>query len=864
MAAVKVPYPPSPTDVPDDLTDFPASYKSKQNLLLVGLFVFLLFYFGLIALTILLGTYCFFTMDQWPLVKMIGIGVCGLTFLFLVKGFFKRHAEEKEIRLEITEEEQPVLFEFIHTLCEELDAPLPNKVYVSTDVNAAVIPRAGLINLIKEPKKDLLIGLGLVNCINLSEFKSVMAHEFGHFCQSGYIASYSYVASKIILDIIVGEDFLDRMVKWCQQQPNVLAVVGYGIGAPLWLGKKTLELAFKAITMQRLAVSREQEFHADLVAVKAAGSDAVGLSLMRLRYGNICLNQAIDDLALATEHKLYSRDLFYHQDRSEPIVRRLRKDPMLGVRPESDDPMAGKKIRVFDPDKEEEEHDEIPEMRRTHPPAHETEENAKETFIPAVVDIRSPWILFKNLDELKERLTYKFYRMVFRVKKTVELVEPDEVQQFIDDEHAETTYDKKYQGVYDIRPLEPGDFGELNQVVRDSPWDDDRLLKVHERLYDGAGEKAEEYEELRKEKQTLNNSVDGRPTRRMKKKLKAIDKDMDKLKDWFKSLDRRVYLCHVQMGAAVNKEWRDELIERYRFGLEIQKFYMEADYHYDQAYLFIQVLNALDNPHPEFIGDFLSVMRKAWRALKNIVKDAKEINMPAMKNFEEGERLADFILDGKLVSEPPLEYVKSQWINKMMNQLRGVRRRCFRLHWKSVGGILALQEKIAAAWLERKGPVDASLVEVIEPEPVAVVESETVLDAAEVIDAEPVEVEDVAPPSVASPPPPPPEPQFVASFEPPSRPEPDPEPEVQFIPPTEDEVFSLDLDANKPVPAPEPPQDATPLNFDLDATKSEPPPVPTPAQIATIFGETIRKPAKNGRPAIRITYVRAGDPSPIA
>jgi hypothetical protein len=26
-----------------------------------------------------------------------------------------------------------------------------------------------------------------------------MAHEFGHFCQSGYIASYSYVASKIIV-----------------------------------------------------------------------------------------------------------------------------------------------------------------------------------------------------------------------------------------------------------------------------------------------------------------------------------------------------------------------------------------------------------------------------------------------------------------------------------------------------------------------------------------------------------------------------------------------------------------------------------------------------------------------------------------
>src|SRR6266540_6449591 len=175
MAAPKIPYPPSPTEVPDDLTDYPASYKSKQNLLLIGLFIFLLFYFGLIALCVLLGTYCFFTLNHLFPLKVIGIVGCGITFIFLVKGFFKRHPDEKELRLEITEDEQPVLFGFIHQLCEELDAPEPNRVFVSTDVNAAVMPRSSLINLINEPKKDLLIGLGLVNCVNLSEFKSVMA-----------------------------------------------------------------------------------------------------------------------------------------------------------------------------------------------------------------------------------------------------------------------------------------------------------------------------------------------------------------------------------------------------------------------------------------------------------------------------------------------------------------------------------------------------------------------------------------------------------------------------------------------------------------------------------------------------------------
>src|SRR5689334_13446684 len=131
----KLPYPPSPTDVPDDLADFPASYRSQQSLLLAGLFMFLLFYFLLIALCVLLGTWCVVTLrDLLPLKVILLVG-CGLTFLFLVKGFFKRRPVEKELHIEITEDEQPVLFAFIHKLCDELDAPLPNRVFVSTDVN---------------------------------------------------------------------------------------------------------------------------------------------------------------------------------------------------------------------------------------------------------------------------------------------------------------------------------------------------------------------------------------------------------------------------------------------------------------------------------------------------------------------------------------------------------------------------------------------------------------------------------------------------------------------------------------------------------------------------------------------------------
>src|SRR5262249_1970873 len=473
----------------------------------------------------------------------------GAFFLFLVKGFSKRHPQVKELHIEVTEKQQPILFEFIRKLIGELDAPEPNRVFVSLDVNAAVMPRTSLINLFKEPKKDLLIGLGLVNMLNLSEFKSVMAHEFGHFCQSAYASSYTYIAHRIIVDLIEGEDWFDRLIDWSKRQQNAFSIFGHVIGSILWVGRKLLTSMFKAIILQRMAVSREQEFHADLVAVKAAGSDAVPLSLLRLRFGNMCLAQAVEDLRTAAEHKLYTRDIFFHQEKSAPVVRRLRKDPKLGERADIDGPMAGKTLRVFDPESESLEEEDIPEMRRSHPSFPESEENAKATFIPGPIDIRSPWILFTDVDELKERLTYKFYRMAMKIRKDTDLEDPIKVQTYIDNEHADTTYDPKYHGLYDDRPLEPGDLGELNELIRTSPWNEDRINKVLEKLYDGAQGKAEEYEELRKERATLDNST-GERGGRVKRLIEQVDKKLVKVWEGDKSLDRGGELVPVLRAPA--------------------------------------------------------------------------------------------------------------------------------------------------------------------------------------------------------------------------------------------------------------------------------------------------------------------------
>src|SRR4051812_21704582 len=100
MAETKLPYPPSPADLPEGLTDYADTFTKKQNVLLAGLFVFLICYVGAIIFFGMVGVWCVLTLAKWPVAKIIGISVCSLTFLYLVKGFFKHRPMDKEMHIE--------------------------------------------------------------------------------------------------------------------------------------------------------------------------------------------------------------------------------------------------------------------------------------------------------------------------------------------------------------------------------------------------------------------------------------------------------------------------------------------------------------------------------------------------------------------------------------------------------------------------------------------------------------------------------------------------------------------------------------------------------------------------------------------
>src|SRR5262249_4166260 len=242
------------------------------------------------------GWLCYLSLTaSWPvraergyaIFRIAGIVCSGLLFLYLLRGLFKTSRQDQALLVEITEKDQPKLFAFIRRVCAETRSPFPKNVYASPDVNAAVFYHSSFFNLFFPTHKNLLIGLGLVNMLNLSEFKAVLAHEFGHFSQKSMkVGSYVYVANKVLADVIYGRDFLDDAVHSVKNWDIRIAVFVWAFLGILWGLRKVLEGVFKAVNIFNLSLMRQMEFNADRVAVSAAGSDAVVNALLRSSFAD--------------------------------------------------------------------------------------------------------------------------------------------------------------------------------------------------------------------------------------------------------------------------------------------------------------------------------------------------------------------------------------------------------------------------------------------------------------------------------------------------------------------------------------------------------------------------------------------------
>lgn len=708
-------YPRRPAHVPQNYTRPTSRYRWQVLLLLLTLLLSLVLYLAMLTGTAWL---CFWLVadltrpmpphgqDGFNLLRILGILGSGLLFLYLLKGLFKRSRTDLSLLYEIHEEDQPELFEFIHRICEETGAPLPHRIYLSPEVNAAVFYQSSLLNLVLPTRKHLLIGLGLVEMLNLSEFKAVLAHEFGHFSQKSMkVGSYVYVANKVLTDIVYGRDVFDNALHQMKYLDLRLAVFVWMFLGVLWCLRKVLEGVFLAIHVLQLSLMRQMEFNADRVAASVAGSDAMVHALLRSGFADQAFQQLSNDLWTAADHNLYSRDIFRHLRPAGELLRRRTKDPNLGLPPDE----LGADVEVFQGSEKELG---IPAMWSTHPSNHEREDNVKRRYVAAEIDERSPWALFCEPGDVRFEVSWRYYKVAHKMAREPRFSDPRKVQAFLLDEYAETTYAEHYHGFYDNRYLEIDDLDALlSQARRQKAPVQATLRQLREtfgpelqKWLKGHRQRLGEIDLLSGLQSGLvqhkNKSVEFRgrdyALTAMPKLLERVTRELEADQTYKAEIDTEIFVAHYRLADAVDRALGDDLLDRYEFHLGIQKMHGQVVQATQRAQAALVFASSQRQLSPADFDAVCDLLQEGVRNLYNVYRKSKNYCIPSLRNMEAGERLREFLFQQPVVEDLTVSQtsIDPSWIQDFVKQLAEVQDRLKRLLFKSLGGILATQEHI--------------------------------------------------------------------------------------------------------------------------------------------------------------------------
>jgi Zn-dependent protease with chaperone function len=152
----------------------------------------------------------------------------------------------------------PYLWATVDELAAVVGTRAPDEIYLVPEVNAGVQERAKLMGLIAG-RRYMFIGMPLLQAFTVSQLRSVLAHELGHY--SGRHTRFAGVSYR-------GRLALSRTISHISRN-NVAGWVFRGYG--------------RLYIMVQNSVSRRQELEADLASVQVAGRDAAASALREVR-----------------------------------------------------------------------------------------------------------------------------------------------------------------------------------------------------------------------------------------------------------------------------------------------------------------------------------------------------------------------------------------------------------------------------------------------------------------------------------------------------------------------------------------------------------------------------------------------------
>lgn len=466
-------YPANPADVPLSVTQPSADFKKEVVKVMFSILLFFVVYILLVLLALALAAGCAYAgimliIAAPRLITLaIGIGLIAtgvLVCFFLVKFIFAVSKTDQSRNVEITEEEQPELFAFIRQITKDTQTPFPKKIFLSPDVNAAVFYNSSFWSMLFPVKKNLLIGLGLVNSLNLSEFKAVIAHEFGHFSQrSMKLGSFVYNLNRVIYNMLFDNSGYGSFINSFASVDGIFAFFA-GITVKIVQGIQwILQKMYGLINKNYMGLSRQMEFHADAVSASISGSENCISALRRADVADACYNVVIDKYNGWYKQQIIGQNFYVNQ---QTVLRSFANDNKLKLDehqlPVMDELFfnSGNRSRVN-----------FKDQWASHPARQDREAHLRGLNVTGDTRHEPAWTLFRNPEALQELLTAKIYETVEKPENVVSFRATEFDEKFHQESH-EYSFPEPYNGFYDSREITAMDIRELTTTAGEASKED--------------------------------------------------------------------------------------------------------------------------------------------------------------------------------------------------------------------------------------------------------------------------------------------------------------------------------------------------------------------------------------------------------
>ncbi|QRQ99833.1 M48 family metallopeptidase [Dyadobacter sandarakinus] len=425
------------------------------------IFVYLLLMCSAIALTIgcgILGytlvAYSFSGYAILAALALLSIGL--LSLVFLIKFIFKKHSTDLTHLIEIRKEHEPQLFQMVEELVKEVGTDFPKKIYLSADVNAAVFYDSGFWSMLLPVRKNLQIGLGLVNAVSVIELRAILAHEFGHFSQKTMkVGSYVYNMNRVIYNMLYDNDAYETLIEKWASSNNFLAIavlisvrIVRGIQ---WILKKV----YRILNVSYMGLSREMEFHADEIAANVTGPGPLKSSLLRLEFAAGAYQIVLNYYQGKVDESKKAANVYLQQASVMDFV--ARRDGLHfehGLPQVSMDYLQRhnrSKLVIAD-------------QWASHPTTEDRILRLSQLNIPVQnEDKRSAWSIFKDKEHLQHQLTANEFSLVQYPSPATEITAEEFIRDYVEMQR-EFQFDNLFNGYYDNKSPERISLQELGRI----------------------------------------------------------------------------------------------------------------------------------------------------------------------------------------------------------------------------------------------------------------------------------------------------------------------------------------------------------------------------------------------------------------